>query len=213
MIALDEVYRARYERILVPAARSLEALLHEYFKGVPRVDRIYARAKDPDRFLEKAARQVEGKPKYTDPLAEIDDSIAGRVIVLYTSDIEPAVERALQYFRVAEKTVREPDGDSEFGYFGLHLLLPLPAEVVPETFDVEEAPRLFELQIRTLFQHAWSEANHDLGYKPGTPLSREQKRNMAYAGAQAWGADEVFERLRVARSRPEAGAESLSVDQ
>jgi len=58
-----------------------------------------------------------------------------------------------------------------------------------------EAPEFFELQIKTLFQHAWAEAEHDLGYKPPKPLTSIQKRKMAFTAAQAWGADQIFDEL------------------
>ena len=57
-------------------------------------------------------------------------------------------------------------------------------------------PGFFELQIKTLFQHAWAEADHDLGYKPGTvPLTSAQRRKIAFTSAQAWGADHMFDEL------------------
>ena len=50
--------------------------------------------------------------------------------------------------------------------------------------------------MKTLFQHAWSEAEHDLGYKPGTvPLTSDEKRRLAFTAAQSWGADRVFDEL------------------
>ena len=48
-------------------------------------------------------------------------------------------------------------------------------------------PKFFELQIKTLFQHAWSEAEHDLGYKEDKHLNLDQKRRLAFTSAQAWG--------------------------
>jgi hypothetical protein len=48
----------------------------------------------------------------------------------------------------------------------------VPADVVPTELSISEAPRFFELQIKTLFQHAWSEAEHDLGCKAPVALSR-----------------------------------------
>jgi putative GTP pyrophosphokinase len=68
--------------------------------------------------------------------------------------------------------------------------------VVDEKWDKEQVPRFFELQLKTLFQTAWSEAEHDLGYKPGLkPLGRDEKRRLAYTAAQAWGAGRMFEEL------------------
>ena len=50
--------------------------------------------------------------------------------------------------------------------------------------------------MKTLFQHAWSEANHDLGYKPGSaPLTSDAKRRLDIPAAQAWGADRIFDEL------------------
>ena len=79
--------------------------------------------------------------------------------------------------------------------FRLHLILALSGDAVAEGIALADPPRFFELQIRTLFQHAWSEANHDLGYKPDTPLCSDQTRQLAFTAAQAWGADHIFNEL------------------
>ncbi|MCL5802016.1 MAG: hypothetical protein M1283_05805, partial [Gammaproteobacteria bacterium] len=59
----------------------------------------------------------------------------------------------------------------------------------------DDVPNLFELQIKTLFQHAWAEAEHDLGYKTSNSLTSLQKRKIAFTAAQAWGADQIFDEL------------------
>ena len=79
-------------------------------------------------------------------------------------------------------------------------MLLIPSDVLDDSVDRSEAPDFFELQVKTLFQHAWSEANHDLGYKPGSvPLDADAKRRLAFTSAQAWGADRIFDELFLER--------------
>lgn len=57
----------------------------------------------------------------------------------------------------------------------------------------EDFPKFFELQIKTIFQHAWAEAEHDSVYNQFSgSLNRDEKRLIAYVAAQAWGADNSF---------------------
>jgi putative GTP pyrophosphokinase len=127
--------------------------------------------------------------------------LGARIIILFQDDIDATEDIVLRYFAKAEQIAKEPESDWAFGYFGVHFLLPTPIEVLPPDVDPDNAPRLFELQVRTLFQHAWAETNHDLGYKPDTPLSSEQTRKLAFTSAQSWGADKMFNELHKARPR------------
>ena len=91
-----------------------------------------------------------------------------------------------------DQSEKEPEGFSEFGYFGWHGIIRVPEEVKSEVF-FEDFPKFFELQIKTIFQHAWAEAEHDLVYNQFSgSLKRDEKRLIAYAAAQAWGADNSF---------------------
>ena len=89
-----------------------------------------------------------------------------------------------------------PESENAFGYVGKHYILVIPEDLFEDDAVREKMPAFFELQIKTLFQHAWSEASHDLGYKPSESLSTLQKRQMAFTAAQAWGADQVFSTLQ-----------------
>jgi GTP pyrophosphokinase len=189
-------YVTRYQNVLVPAAAELQRMLETHVHGLPRIDRVSVRAKSPDRFMRKAQKtEKDGSPKYKDPLGEIQDQIGARVIVFYTDDVDPVSKRVLKYFRHIEEAKIEPESEVEFGYFGRHYILAFPPDVVPSGVPLASAPSVFELQVRTLFQHAWSEAEHDLGYKPDKPLSADQKRRFAFTAAQAWGADHIFQVL------------------
>jgi putative GTP pyrophosphokinase len=192
---LEIDYRRRHP-VLVRLAHMIDEHVRGLLQDQPRIDRISARAKDVDRFLKKATSEIEGQPKYSEPLNQIQDQIGVRIIVFYKSDVDRIDALVKRYFAAIEYRRVVPDSESEFGYFGQHLVLVLPSDIIEEHIDKALIPDFFELQIKTLFQHAWSEADHDLAYKPGdTPLTGEQKRLVAFTSAQAWGADHMFDRL------------------
>jgi len=194
MESLEISYRKRYESALVPAAARLEDFLRDHLESIPRIDRISTRPKSVLRFLAKAKKVDGGKPKYCDPLCQIQDQIGARIVTFYLDDVEVIAKEVEEYFHSIESQVVVPDKDSEFGYFGKHFVLLLPKDVL--SADEPEIPNFFELQIKTLFQHAWSEANHDLGYKTDVNLSSDFRRKIAFTSAQAWGADSIFNDLQ-----------------
>ena len=196
MSDLELSYQERYTKALQPLAQALERQLQEYLEGEPRIDRVNARAKSVDRFMTKANKIEDKKQKYSEPLHQIQDQIGARIITFYRSDIDRVSKIILKYFRPIEAKDMVPESEWEFGYFGRHFVLILPSDLVSSSIDKNLVPQFFELQIKTLFQHAWSEADHDLGYKPqSAPLPPGALRRLAYTSAQAWGADLMLEEL------------------
>lgn len=194
--ALIEEYRQRHVAILKPIAGKLTAFIQEMVSETPRVDRVAARAKSPDRFLGKAKkRDDDGRPKYEHPFEQIQDLIGARIIVFYKQDVDAVCEIVERYFRHIESKVLAPAETNKFGYVGMHYILAIPEDVIADDVDRDKTPQFFELQIKTLFQHAWSEAEHDVGYKPVDTITPHQQRQMAFTAAQAWGADHIFAQL------------------
>ncbi len=196
MTSDPDVYRRRYDSFLKRVASNLEDHVAGHITGTPDIDHVRARAKDPGRFAEKSGRVDEhGQAKYQKPLTEIQDQLGARIVVFYKPTVHIAAEVVHKYFQPIEERELVPESDWEFGYFGQHFVLALPGDVIPPDVDVKGVPRFFELQIKTLFQHAWSEANHELGYKSHVQLTSDQRRRLAFTAAQAWGADRIFEEL------------------
>lgn len=194
-MSLEEDYAKRHADVLEPMADKLRALLETYCVGLDRIDRISARAKSLERFFAKASKKDDdGNPKYADPLDEIQDQIGARIITFYIEDVERIEREVCQYFKAVEQKSLIPESESEFGYVGRHFILFIPTDICTGQ-PAGLVPKFFELQIKTLFQHAWSEANHDLAYKPPSPTSKQQKRMIAFTAAQAWGADQIFSQL------------------
>lgn len=195
MNALAEQYRTRFDTFLVPVTRQLEAHLQDTLSPVVRIDRISARAKSVDRFIQKASKAEDGRPKYSDPLNQIQDQLGARIVTFYASDVSRIASEVRKFFHPIENKLRVPETESEFGYVGEHFVLMIPTDVLVGIEADDDSPTVFELQIKTLFQHAWAEAEHDIGYKPNTELTALHRRKMAFTAAQAWGADQIFEEL------------------
>jgi ppGpp synthetase/RelA/SpoT-type nucleotidyltranferase len=194
-MTLEQDYSGRYTKALQPAAAALHALIVDYLAGIPRIDRVTVRAKSVERFIKKAATVVNGEPKYSDPLSQIQDQIGARIVTFYLADVQAVADRIRKYLNPIEIKALVPDSESEFGYVGQHFILLLPSDVSAKLADTDLLPAFFELQVKTLFQHAWAEANHDLMYKPTFDLSSDQRRKIAFTAAQSWGADMIFEEL------------------
>jgi ppGpp synthetase/RelA/SpoT-type nucleotidyltranferase len=193
--ALQTAYEERFKQMLQPLAQRLEAQLKDTFGKHKRIDRISVRPKSIERFVAKAAKQIDGEAKYNDPLNQIQDQIGARIVTFYKSDVEEIAAEVKKYFRHIESQLIVPESEKEFGYEGQHFILFIPRDIFDDAIREEESISFFELQIKTLFQHAWSEAEHDLGYKPSASLTNDQKRRLAFTAAQAWGADQIFDEL------------------
>lgn len=191
---IRDEYLGRHS-ILAETSEKLQIYLKKLTSGLPRVDSVSVRAKDPDRYFAKAVKVDEfGQPKYANPKYGIQDQIGARINVLYLSDVECVRLLMVNFMNYIEEAPKSPDDDASFGYFGYHFIFQTPDEIISD--DHREAiPEFFELQIKTLFQHAWSETHHDLGYKTLRKLTSDERRQIAFTAAQAWGADKIFDEL------------------
>lgn len=163
---------------------------------LPHIDRVSFRAKDTGSFLRKALAERGGQRRYRNPLREVEDQVAGRVLVFFRSDLEPVRQRLVETFGAVEDVRKEPESPAEFSYESDHLVLHIPPYLVPRAWERrQDIPVTFEMQVRTLFQHAWAEPQHDLGYKTEADLDRETKRQLAWVAASAWGADHVLDQV------------------
>lgn len=194
-------YNAAYserEDLLNQLKEQLEVKALSALDGVAHIDRISFRVKDRESFTKKALTHIEGVRKYDNPLSEIEDQVAGRVLTFFRDDI-PIVRAALEdWFGAVEHEIKEPARAREFDYESDHYVFVISEHDKPSGWERhEQMPTTFEFQIRTLFMHAWAEPQHDLGYKSstGTKLDRETLRELAWIAASAWGADRTLNQL------------------
>jgi putative GTP pyrophosphokinase len=176
-------------------ASKIESNLLEIFSEVSHIDKIGCRVKAEESFLAKAMKLKDGKRKYQIPLKEIQDIIGARIVVYYKNNMDSIIELIKKYFHFVEETKIIPDDVMKFGYEGLHFICFIPSTIYSSHNGNPLIPNFFELQIKTLYQHAWSQAEHGLGYKPDKPLSYEEERKLAFLAAQSWGADMILKEL------------------
>jgi putative GTP pyrophosphokinase len=200
-MTLSQTYQTLKNNYLNQIACELEAHILDLLKDeeIARVDRVSVRAKGVESFEKKSQKtNHDGDLKYQHPLTEIQDLVGARITVFFQSDVRTVCKKVVdKYFSKIESQDKVPDTEAEFGYFGKHFILKLPDDVLPAACTgTSEVPNFFELQIKTLFQHAWSEANHDVGYKTvDGERPKDLRRRIAFASAQAWGADRIFEEI------------------
>jgi putative GTP pyrophosphokinase len=204
---IEATYRER-EHLLAETTALLEQEVRDALHGIEHIDRISCRPKSLKSFLEKAFDPVND-PGYIDPLREIEDQVAGRVIVFFLGDIPTVRERLRAAFTPVEYRKRRPARDEEFGYESEHLICVLPPQAkTPQWIARDDMPHTFELQIRTIFMHAYAEPQHDTAYKAPGDLPSHIRRELAWIAAASWGADQAYERFALWRKQNQSSLTS-----
>jgi predicted RNase H-like nuclease/ppGpp synthetase/RelA/SpoT-type nucleotidyltranferase len=159
---------------------------------------VSGRAKSVSSFALKAAKTVDGRPMFTDPLHEITDQIGVRVITYVHSDVQAVVDLLEDQIVVHDDRDlgQETASEGRFGYASRHLLVGLdPTRDDPD--GLLHGHRA-ALQIRTVLQHAWAEFEHDVRYKGAVPPEHvlELDRRFTLAAGLLELADREFSTIR-----------------
>ncbi len=134
------------------------------------------------------AGKLELKGAKYKSLADITDIIGLRVITFYSEDVDKvasAVDRLFQIDwdnSVDKRKLLEIDS---FGYMSLHYIC-----------SKEDFPYRFEVQMRTILQHAWANMNHDTGYKSGVEIPVYYRRSLSRMAGLLELVDDEFSRIR-----------------
>jgi len=177
-------------RALAPAMRA--QLQGELTRGGVPVHALSERVKS----LPSLAGKLAHPGRTYRHLDDITDLVGLRVITYFDDGIEAAahcVERAFRIDAARSVDKRRQDDPSHFGYQSLHYICRPPADLVAAepAWDVA-----FEVQIRTILQHAWAEIEHDLGYKSPEALPLPVRRRFSRLAGLLEIADHEFVALR-----------------
>ena len=156
-----EQYRSEKDKYVRLGAVVQKRLQEIAGKSSVSVMSVGHRLKDEKSLCGKLYRKGE---KYHS-LEDITDILGARIVCYFYDDVDVLGKQVEQSFDVDwENSVdkRKQMRADSFGYLSLHYVCSLPKDA---GFPQELCDVRFEIQIRTIMQHVWSEINHDLGYK------------------------------------------------
>ena len=181
-----------YEKIASHVSKQLKDFFED--AGII-VAAIESRVKT-EKSLAGKLRLKGGKYK---SIYDITDITGLRVITFYIDDVDKVASALEKLFDIDwENSIdkRKAHEIDSFGYLSLHYICRIPEA----TFSIPEYPELnkirFEVQMRTVLQHAWANMNHDTGYKTGVEIPKAYLRNMSRLAGMLELVDDEFSRIR-----------------
>lgn len=176
--------------------RAMQGLIAEALRAAGlNVHSVNYRVKTADSAARKLTR---GEDKYSG-FRDLKDLLGLRVITYFPDEVDKVADVLKPEFvfdeenSVDKRTILDAD---RFGYMSLHFVGELNAKRTKLTEYQRYAGRCFELQIRSILQHAWAEIEHDLGYKAEGSLPRDVRRRFSRLAGLLELADDEFSRLR-----------------
>ena len=174
-------------------------------------DHVTARVKEWRSLRSKSRkRRPDGMLMYPHPWQDIHDLIGVRVTTYHSTEIPRIIEALTEVFEVrrsVDKTAQTRVSGS-FGYGSHHLILRVPPARVAPVLQAY-AGQEFEVQIRTVLQHAWAEFEHDIRYKRRGntgKLAPEVDRAFTLAAGLIELADQQFDLIAAQQSTTDTTA-------
>ena len=167
---------------------------------------VEARAKALDSFQAKAGTPVEGdpnRPKYANPLTEITDLAAARVITFFLKDIEHVDRLIRDEFHVLERTDKAALllQEDRLGYQSVHYIVALRSNRTSLPEYSRYSALKAEIQLRTVLQHAWAEIEHDIQYKSVETIPADIRRRFTALAGLLEIADREFQAVQAEDER------------
>lgn len=200
----DHYLRTRYE--LEPTARKIVNILNK----TEKVHSVSYRIKAPEHLMAKIIRKRIGKPELVISLdnyqQKITDLIGIRVLHLFKEDwldLHQFITRTWNLRKVPIAYVRRGDAagyinsfrdwgctikEHPYGYRSVHYLL--ESMISEEAEEAEHPVQVSEVQVRTLFEEAWSSIDHHVRY-PYEPRNILLSELLVILNRLAGSADEM----------------------
>ena len=187
-------------RQLLPIYEQMAAVIPEKLKGFfAEAGIIVAAVEHRVKTEESLAGKLQLKGDKYQSIHDITDVVGIRVITFYNDDVDKVASVLERLFEIDwENSIdkRKAHEIDSFGYLSLHYICRIPESA----YNNPEHPELnrirFEVQMRTVLQHAWANLNHDTGYKSGVEIPKVYKRNLSRLAGMLELVDDEFSRIR-----------------
>ncbi|MER6952203.1 hypothetical protein ABT294_50165 [Nonomuraea sp. NPDC000554] len=148
---------------------------------------------------ESTIRKLSSKEGRYAGLSDLTDILGVRIITYFPEAVDAIAHQIEAEFNidrensVDKRSLLDPD---RFGYLSLHYVAKLNDERCALLEYRRYADISFEVQIRSILQHAWAEIEHDLGYKTQQAIPAEIRRRFSRLAGLLELADNEFQALR-----------------
>lgn len=147
-------------------AEAAENFIKEILRdGHIEIHKIEGRAKDPAAVHLKLLRK-----RYKRPRLQLTDKVGIRIITYYSDDVDRIVEVLRPHLEIdKQKSVdkRMELGLRAFGYSSVHLIARLKRNHSRKAAYSGLEGFWFEIQVRSILEHAWAEVEHEIVFKSG----------------------------------------------
>ncbi|GAB6098144.1 hypothetical protein JCM16358_00230 [Halanaerocella petrolearia] len=154
---------------------------------------LESRVKEIDSFKEKA-----DKDKYDDPVNEITDLTGIRIIAYFEKDVYKICNIIKELFKI-DYSNSEDKSDlleaDKMGYKSVHYIARFTNERTNLSDFKQFKDLFFEIQVKSILQHAWAEIEHDRNYKFKEDLPQHLQRRFYSLAGMLEMADREFNSL------------------
>ncbi|MES2238980.1 MAG: hypothetical protein V4497_01845 [Bacteroidota bacterium] len=182
------------ELIYKKLAKKIDNILTEIFNSRNiNYHIVNSRSKDIDSFREKINNE-----KYDNPIEQIKDLAGIRIITYVEDEVEIVCKLIEEIFNIDKVNSLDKStelGIDKVGYKSVHFVASLKDDrlKLPEYKIFEN--RFFEIQVRTILQHAWAEIEHDRNYKFSGKLPNEINRRFKLLAGSLEISDREFNNI------------------
>lgn len=190
---------ADYEEVAEPLrnfAPALESLLRELLVS-QEIQFHYIRSRVKTKV--STARKLANPAKSYTGIADLTDMLGVRIVTYFPDDVDRVAKVIRDEFAIDEENSTDKRAllDSDrFGYLSLHYIARLGGGRSQLAEYARFSKVTFEIQIRSILQHAWAEIEHDLGYKSSNAIPVQIRRRFSRVAGLLEVADNEFQEIR-----------------